>query len=248
MCAFFYEWRKMENVQTQVATQSETQPKCMTTQELTIWVVSVTSIVLSGMLIGMLIGNADLMLIITSCIGVSGLIWVAKRKGMGQVLVVAFSVLYAIISIKNKYYGEMITYLFMTVPIALVTIKVWLNNMGEENTVEVKKETKKQILLIFLCSLVVTYLMYYVLVYFDTSSIVLSTISITTSFLAATLMLVRSKYYAVAYAMNDVVLIGLWIIASMSNIENISMVVCFVIFLINDIYGFISWSKASESK
>lgn len=248
MCAFFYEWRKMENVQTQVAMQSETQPKCMTTQELTIWVVSVTSIVLSGMLIGMLIGNADLMLIITSCIGVSGLIWVAKRKGMGRVLVVAFSVLYAIISIKNKYYGEMITYLFMTVPIALVTIKVWLNNMGEENTVEVKEETKKQILLIFLCSLVVTYLMYYVLVYFDTSSIVLSTISITTSFLAATLMLVRSKYYAVAYAMNDVVLIGLWIIASMSNIENISMVVCFVIFLINDIYGFISWSKASESK
>lgn len=143
MCAFFYEWRKMENVQTQVATQSETQPKCMTTQELTIWVVSVTSIVLSGMLIGMLIGNANLMLIITSCIGVSELIWVAKRKGMGQVLVVAFSVLYAIISIKNKYYGEMITYLFMTVPIALVTIKVWLNNMGEENTVEVKKETKK---------------------------------------------------------------------------------------------------------
>lgn len=234
----------MENVQTQVATQSKTQPKFMTTQELTIWVVSVASIILSGMLIG----NADLMLIITSCIGVSGLIWVAKRKVIGQVLVVAFSVLYAIISIKNKYYGEMITYLFMTAPIALVTIKVWLNNMGEENTVEVKEVTKKQILLIFLCSLVVTYLMYYVLVYFDTSSIVLSTISITTSFLAATLMLVRSKYYAVAYAMNDVVLIGLWIIASISNIENISMVVCFVIFLINDIYGFISWSKASESK
>ena len=82
-----------------------------------------------------------------------------------------------------------------------------------------------------------------ILKYFNTANIVPSTLSVTTSFLAVYLTFRRSPYFAVAYATNDIVLIILWILASFSDIRYISVVVCFVSFLLNDIYGFISWQK-----
>lgn len=65
----------------------------------------------------------------------------------------------------------------------------------------------------------------------------------TTSFLAVYLTFRRSPYFALAYAANDMVLIVLWVLASIFDIRYISVVVCFIAFLINDIYGFISWRK-----
>lgn len=46
-----------------------------------------------------------------------------------------------------------------------------------------------------------------------------------------------------AYAANDMVLIALWILASAEDIRYISVVVCFVAFLVNDSYGFVSWRR-----
>lgn len=79
--------------------------------------------------------------------------------------------------------------------------------------------------------------------YFDTANIVPSTLSVTTSFLAVYLTFRRNPYFALAYAANDVVLIILWVLASITDFRYISVVVCFTTFLVNDIYGFISWQK-----
>ena len=53
----------------------------------------------------------------------------------------------------------------------------------------------------------------------------------------------RSPYFALAYAANDIVLIILWILASLYDIRYVSVVVCFIAFFANDIYGFVSWRK-----
>lgn len=67
--------------------------------------------------------------------------------------------------------------------------------------------------------------------------------SLTTSFLAVYLTFRRSPYFALAYAANDIVLIILWILASLYDIRYVSVVVCFIAFFANDIYGFVSWRK-----
>ena len=91
--------------------------------------------------------------------------------------------------------------------------------------------------------MLVTVVFYYILMILDTPNIVFSTISIVTSFLAAALTMLRSSYYAVGYAANDVVLIVLWVLASFENPAYIPVVVNFVIFFVNDMYGFVSWKK-----
>ena len=92
-------------------------------------------------------------------------------------------------------------------------------------------------------TVLVTVVFYYILMILDTPNIVFSTISIVTSFLAAALTMLRSSYYAVGYAANDVVLIVLWVLASFENPAYIPVVVNFVIFFVNDMYGFVSWKK-----
>lgn len=57
------------------------------------------------------------------------------------------------------------------------------------------------------------------------------------------LTLRRNPYFALAYAANDVVLIVLWVMASISDVSYVSVAVYFAVFFINDLYGFANWLK-----
>ena len=60
---------------------------------------------------------------------------------------------------------------------------------------------------------------------------------------AASLTMLRSSYYAVGYAANDIVLIVLWIMATMKDPSYFSVTIIFTIFFFFDLYGFVSWRK-----
>ena len=89
----------------------------------------------------------------------------------------------------------------------------------------------------------VTAVFYFILAYFGTANLLPSTLSVTTSFLAVYLTFRRSPYFALAYAANDIVLIVLWVMASLCDRRCVSVVVCFIAFLVNDLYGYVSWQR-----
>lgn len=209
--------------------------------EKALWLASVTAIIASFAVFD----KSEYLTLAASLIGVTSLIFNAKGNPFGQLLMIIFSVLYGIISYSFSYYGEMLTYLGMTAPMALFALISWLRHPyhGKRSQVEVNRIGKKEAVVMFILSLAVTAAFYFVLEHFNTANIVPSTVSVTTSFLAIYLTFRRSEYFALAYAANDIVLIVLWCLASMENKSYISVVVCFISFLINDIYGFISWRK-----
>lgn len=90
---------------------------------------------------------------------------------------------------------------------------------------------------------IVTVVFYYILAYFSTANLIPSTLSVTTSFIAAYLTMKRSPFFALAYASNDAVLIVLWVLASLQDLRYVSVTVCFIVFLINDWYGFRNWRR-----
>ena len=139
----------------------------------------------------------------------------------------------------------MITYLGMTMPMAVWSAITWFKNPsgGNSSEVAIQKLTRRHVIWLTVSTVLVTVVFYYILMILDTPNIVFSTISIVTSFLAAALTMLRSSYYAVGYAANDVVLIVLWVLASFENPAYIPVVVNFVIFFVNDMYGFVSWKK-----
>ncbi len=183
--------------------------------------------------------------LVASLVGVTALIFLAKGNVIGQLLIVAFSILYAIVSAKFRYWGEMLTYVGMSLPAALIACVSWLKNPSNKGSSEVKicKMTAWKWCVCLGFSLLATLLFFFILRHFNTPNLGLSTLSVTTSFLACSLLVLRSRYYALAYAANDVVLIGLWILASMHSLSYLPMVVCFAAFLCNDLYGFFNWKK-----
>ncbi len=188
------------------------------------------------------------MTLAASLIGVTSLILGAKGNPISQVLMILFSVLYGIISYKFTYYGEMITYLGMTAPMSVFALVSWLKNpyKGKRSEVAVNRLKSKEVAFLLMLTTIVTFIFYFILAYFKTANIIPSTISVTTSFVAVYLTARRSPYFALAYAANDIILIVLWIMASILDISYLSVTICFIVFLINDIYGFIIWLKMQK--
>ena len=188
--------------------------------------------------------DGNILSLIASLIGVTALIFVAKGYILGQVLTVVFAVFYGIISFVFQYYGEMITYLCMTAPIAVTAIISWVKHPYKQTKeVQVHRLCKKDVFFLFLFTGAVTIVFYFILKALNTANLLISTLSVTTSVSACTLTVLRSPYYALAYGANDVVLIVLWVLAALKDPAYLPMVICFSMFLVNDAYGYVNWRR-----
>lgn len=121
--------------------------------ELILWGFSVTLIIVSFCIFG---GNGFLTLA-ASLIGVTSILLNAKDNPVGQLLMIIFSLMYGIISYKFAYFGEMVTYLGMTMPMAVFALISWLRHpyRGKKSEVQVNSISKKETVLMFLtCEIV----------------------------------------------------------------------------------------------
>ena len=212
--------------------------------EIALWLGSVLFIAASFLIFD----RENYMTLAASLIGAASLILCAKGNPIGQALIIVFGILYGIISYSFAYYGEMITYMGMTLPMAVIALISWLRNPYRGNRAEVRVSSIKgrEVVFMLMLAAAVTVLFYFVLKYFGTANLLPSTLSVTTSFIAVYLTFRRSPFFALAYAFNDAVLIVLWVMASVEDISYISVTVCFTAFLVNDIYGFINWLRMQK--
>ena len=208
------------------------------------WSISVFLIVASYLIFG----QGSMLTLIASLIGVTSLIFLAKGNAAGHVLMIIFCLLYGAISYGFRYYGEMMTYLGMSMPMCLSALISWVRHPYQKNQVAVHRVGRKEVFVSLILTALVTFIFYYILLWTKTANLIPSTISVATSFLAASMMFCRSPYYSLAYASNDVILIVLWVLASFEDISYLSVVVCFAAFLLNDVYGFISWRKMEKAQ
>ena len=215
-------------------------------REIILWISSSMMIVLSFCFFD----KSNYLTLIASLIGVTSIIFNAKGNPFGQFLMIIFSILYGYISLTFSYFGEMITYLGMTMPMALFALISWLKHpyKDKRSVVEINCIIKREIALMFILTAAVTVAFFFILKHFHTANLYPSTLSVTTSFIAVYLTFRRSPYFSVAYAANDIVLIVLWILASIENTKYISVIVCFIAFLLNDIYGFVNWKAMQKNQ
>ncbi|MBR4943499.1 MAG: nicotinamide mononucleotide transporter [Clostridia bacterium] len=216
----------------------------LTPFEWCLWLGSLMVILLSYLLGG----DYYILTLIASLMGVTALIFIAKGNVVGHFFIIIFSILYGIISWNFRYYGEMITYVFMSLPSSVIACITWLKNPSKrgKSEVAVAPMTKKKLLLVGVGDLVVTIAFYFILRHFNTANLIPSTISVATSFFAASLLILRSPYYALGYSVNDIVLILLWTFASIKSLSYLPMIFCFLTFLVNDGYGFLCWKRMQK--
>ena len=135
----------------------------------------------------------------------------------------------------------------MSAPIATFSVISWLKN-PYKGTKEVKVSKLSSTLrwCLVITAPVVTIIFYLILKALGNANLLFSTLSVTTSWSAAYLALFRSPYYAIGYSLNDIVLIVLWVAAAIKEPYCAPMILCFVTFLANDLYGFYNWQKMKK--
>ncbi len=205
-----------------------------------LWFVSTAAILLSFALSG----GGNPLTAAVSVLGVTGLLFIAKGYVLGQVLIAVFAAIYGGISFFQQYYGEVITYVGMTMPSAIVTAVIWARHPFQgTREVTVSRLTKGRIAVIAAVTVASTAVFYGLLRACGNADLEVSTLSVATSMIASCLTAFRSPYYALGYASNDVVLIVLWTIAAVRDASMWPMAMCFWVFLFNDIYGFVQWRR-----
>ena len=216
--------------------------KQLSRRERVLWLGSLAAVALSNAASA----SFDLLTLCAALIGVTALLFAAKGNAWAQVLNIVFSVLYGIISYRFRYWGEMATYLGMTLPMSVWSLITWLRHPGregEEPAVAIRTLNRRHGLGLVVCGGLVTGAFYLLLRALDTPNLGFSTLSVVTSFLATSLTMLRSAYYALGYAANDLVLVVLWVLASLEDPGYIPVAVNFSIFFFNDLYGFVSWRR-----
>ena len=215
-----------------------------TTGEIVLWITSVMLIVVPFCIFD----RQNFLTLVVSIIGVTAILFNAKGNPLGQVLMIFFCVVYGIISLEMRYYGETITYLGMSLPMTIFALVTWLKNPFNEKKSQVKinTATKRDYMTMLILAGLVTFAFYFILKHFNTANLVVSTFSVATSFAAAFLVFKRSEYFPLGYMIHDLVLIVLWTLACFTDIKYISVVSCFVAFFLTDAYSFINWSRMKK--
>ena len=219
--------------------------KTLSKFETVLWLVSVTVVLISSFFSGI----EGIFSGIASLVGVTALIFVAKGMITGQVLTIIFALMYGTISLFFKYYGEAITYVGMSMPMAAASLVSWIRHpFKDTDEVEISHMSPKKFAIVGITAATVTAVFYFILRWLHTANLFFSTLSITTSWAACALTFLRSPYYALAYAANDIVLIVLWVAAAVTDISCLPMIFCFIMFLANDLYGFFNWKRMQKAQ
>ena len=207
------------------------------------WVLWIGSMVILT-IAGIATPDTDPLTLIMTLFGVTTLIFSAVGSIWAPVITIAFCVMYAVIAWGYRYWSEVITFLGLSVPMSVASLVTWIRNPSKrEGEVKVRTLSRRTCILIVVASIPVTAFFGVVLRKLNTPNLSVSTVSITTSFLGAAFIVLRSPWYALGYALNDIVLIVLWTLASLTDPKYIPVVVEFVIFLVNDLYAFYSWRR-----
>lgn len=186
---------------------------------------------------------------IVSLVGVTSVMLVAKGLTIAPIVSIVYNILYAILSVTQKYYGETIIYIAIMIPLSIVSLVSWAKNKntGKEEQVQVNKISKKEYLILSLVVVAVTVGFYFLLKALKTSELIVSTISLVAPVISAYLMLRRSSNYAICFIVSNVVLIVLWGLSIKTAGAGFLPTICsFVIFTILDVYGLVHWKNEEK--
>ena len=197
-----------------------------------------------------IIFKSDLLTTICSIEGIITVLLLAKGKNLGQVFGVIITILYSIVSFRNKFYGEVIIYIVLMLPMYIIGIISWARHQNKKtNTVDVNKIENIEWLLVFITSVVVFIGIYFLLKSFNTNELIVSTISVVASLFAVYLQIRRSRFSFYFYIINDLILIVLWgIPVILGNLLILPMVFNPIINLINDSYGVYNWKRLEKEQ
>ena len=210
-------------------------------REWVLWLLTVGPVVA----VFLLVPDPDWLTLCSAVIGITSVLLIAKGWVLGEFLTAAFTGFYGAVSAINGFYGEVISAFAITLPLSILSIVAWIRHPFPENgEVEVGgRIPKKQILLLLVLTPLIAVSFFFILRSLGTVNAEIGTVSVALNVAAAIMKIARNPFFPLVYGINDLVLITLWALASLSDPSNLPMIACFLGFLVSDLYAWISWIR-----
>lgn len=186
--------------------------------------------------------NSILYLIIDGIAAICGIFCVvlcAKGK-KSQYIWGLFNVIgYVIISMINKYYGEVMLNALYYLPSQFIGYYLWNKNMNKESEdVKSKKLNLKQTIIFLAATMLAVVLYKGLLDLLGGSNTLLDSASTVFSVVANLLMMLRYREQWLLWIIIDIVTVIMWFIMG-----DFIMVTMWSVYLVNAFYGYYKWSK-----
>ncbi len=145
---------------------------------------------------------------------------------------------YIIIICQQHLWGELVENIFYVIT-TTIALFIWIKNYNkEEKEVETQKLTKNGWIIYCSMTIIGTILLYIILLHTNDPKPFLDAVSTVPAFIGQFLLMFRYREQWIMWLVVDITTLILWI-----SIGNIFMVMQYVFWIINCIYGYIKWSK-----
>lgn len=205
--------------------------------------VSILAIVMVG-----IVFKSDLLTVSCSILWVLTALLLAKGNNLCRFFGITSVILYSLLSFNNQFYWEVLVRVLFVLPMDIFWIISWIHHKNKEtNFVKINYLKRKEWILASVVFLFVFVWIYYLLKFFNTNELIISTISVVFTLFAIYLQIRRSKYSFMFFLFCDVILILLWgVYVFQGNVELFPIFLNSVILCINDAYGFYNWRKVEK--
>ncbi|MBR5048211.1 MAG: nicotinamide mononucleotide transporter [Erysipelotrichaceae bacterium] len=175
---------------------------------------------------------------------VLGGIMLTKARIEGYFLQFAMGILYVFIAWKQAYYGEVVNAL-LVIPVTAYGLYNWLRSRNSgENTVDIARAGKKEVILLIISQLLLVPLYRRILCRYTDEMLTVQALSIAVTVMAFYFCARISVLSYYCFISKDIVSTILWIPPLLAGDASAWLVIIpNLLFFINDIYGLISWRR-----
>lgn len=199
---------------------------------------------LTNYIIGYLTKSTFISLVSATC-SIFNAIFMAKGSFVGYFFALFETITYILTSWSQHYYSEVIVNVFGLLPLTIYGLINWLKNQNKEtNTVNIKQLSVKEVAIVVLSQVIMSFGYYQLLKYFNNDMLLISTINLAFTILGIYFNSRASVLTFVVYILNCVFKATLWVAPILKgDYSNTPVLVATLLYFISDTYGLINWTR-----
>lgn len=207
------------------------------------WLVLSTVIMIA---LSIIWGDSTLALI-SGITGILGVVLAAKGKVSTYFFATINVAIYAFLTFNNHLYGEFMLNAFYYIPMNFVGFYLWSRHKDEDSgEVEGKSLTPKQIVILLVAVTIVVLVYWQILSHIGGQLALIDAMSTVFSVVALIMQVARYAEQWLLWIIVNVVSVVMWVLLLGKDSSAVTMVVMWVAYLFNSVYGYYNWKKLAK--
>ncbi len=196
------------------------------------------------MIVLSIIWGDNILALISGITGILGVVLAAKGKVSTYFFATVNVAIYAWLTFNNHLYGEFMLNAFYYIPMNFVGFYLWSRHKDEESgDVEGKCLTTKQIIILLIAVAAIVAAYWQILSHIGGQLALIDAMSTVFSVVALIMQVARYAEQWLLWIIVNVVSVIMWVLLIGKDTSAITMVVMWVAYLFNSVYGYYNWKK-----